>query len=149
NQTAYSLFLFIRDIADGDLVAWIDTQLAEPDDRMDPDRITRMIEALVGPLRQVHGVSDKVVMMTLSSLLLVSSKPLWPDVGASMIAVDTLVHNFLQHRHPAPARRQPSVWCRLLPAKWLCRHHPDGFDQDRCPAVQPNIPASLSAVLIT
>ena len=25
NQTAYSLFLFIRDIADGDLVAWIDT----------------------------------------------------------------------------------------------------------------------------
>ena len=28
NQTAYSLFLFIRDIADGDLVAWIDTQLA-------------------------------------------------------------------------------------------------------------------------
>jgi hypothetical protein len=33
NQTAYSLFLFIRDIADGDLVAWIDRQLAEPDDR--------------------------------------------------------------------------------------------------------------------
>jgi hypothetical protein len=30
NQTAYSLFLFIRDIAGGDLVAWIDRQLAEP-----------------------------------------------------------------------------------------------------------------------
>jgi hypothetical protein len=27
NQTAYSLFLFIRDVADGDLVAWIDQQL--------------------------------------------------------------------------------------------------------------------------
>jgi len=27
NQTAYSLFLFIRDIADGDLVGWIDGQL--------------------------------------------------------------------------------------------------------------------------
>jgi hypothetical protein len=51
---------------------------------------------LVGPLRQVYGVSDKVVMMTLSSLLLASSKPLWPEVGASMIAVDTLVHNFLR-----------------------------------------------------
>ena len=72
-------------------------QLAEADDRTDPDRITRMIESLVGPLRQVYGVSDKVVMMTLASLLLASSKPLWPEVGASMIAIDTLVHNFL-HR---------------------------------------------------
>ena len=27
NQTAYSLFLFIRDIADGDLIGWIDAQL--------------------------------------------------------------------------------------------------------------------------
>src|ERR1035437_9670713 len=84
-------------IADGDLVAWIDTQLVDADDQTDPDRITRMIESLVGPLRQVYGVSNKVLMMTLSSLLLVSSKPLWPEVGACMIAVDTLVHNFL-HR---------------------------------------------------
>src|SRR5665647_998399 len=97
NQTTYSLYLFIRDIADGDLVAWIDRQLAEADDQTDPDRITIMIESLVGPLRQVYGVADKVVMMTLSSLLLASSKPLWAEVGASMIAVDTLVHNFL-HR---------------------------------------------------
>src|ERR1035437_3312944 len=87
NQTAYSLFLFIRDIAEGDLVAWIDRQLAEADNETDPDRITRMIERLVGPLRQVYGVADKVVMMTLASLLLASSKPLWPEVGASMIAV--------------------------------------------------------------
>lgn len=27
NQTAYSLFLFIRDVADGDLVEWIDQTL--------------------------------------------------------------------------------------------------------------------------
>jgi hypothetical protein len=97
NQTAYSLFMFIRDIADGDLVAWIDRQLAEADNQTDSDRITSMIESLVGPLRQIYGVADKVVMMTPASLLLASSKPLWPEVGASMIAVDTLVHNFL-HR---------------------------------------------------
>ena len=29
NQTAYSLFLFIRDIAGGDIVGWIDQQLAD------------------------------------------------------------------------------------------------------------------------
>jgi hypothetical protein len=105
NQTAYSLFLFIRDIAHGDLVAWIDTQLVDADDRTDPDRITRMAENLVGPLRQVYGVADKVVMMTLSSLLLASSKPLWAEVGASMIAVDTLVHNFLHRTGSVPTIR--------------------------------------------
>src|ERR1700730_4788904 len=31
NQTAYSLFLFIRDVADGDLVGWIDRQLEASD----------------------------------------------------------------------------------------------------------------------
>jgi hypothetical protein len=36
-------------------------------------------------------------MMSLSSLLLAIDRPLWREVGAQMIAVDTLVHNFL-HR---------------------------------------------------
>src|SRR5450759_4575354 len=64
NQTAYCLFMFIRDIADGDLVGWIDRQLAEANDQTDPDRITRMIETLVGPLRQIYGVSNKVVTVS-------------------------------------------------------------------------------------
>jgi hypothetical protein len=52
---------------------------------------------VVGPLRHVHGVSDKVLTMTLSGLLLASPKPRWTEAGAHMIAIDTLVHNFL-HR---------------------------------------------------
>jgi hypothetical protein len=32
NQMAYTLFLFIRDIADGDLVGWIDRQFRTADD---------------------------------------------------------------------------------------------------------------------
>ena len=97
NQTAYGLFLFIRDLADGDLVAWIDRRLADADDPADPDRAISMGEAIVGPLRHVHGVSDKVLTMTLSCLFLASPKPLWTEAGAHMIAIDTLVHNFL-HR---------------------------------------------------
>ncbi len=96
NQIAYALFLFIRDIADGDLVSWIDRQLAQADQPDGPDRIARLLESLVGPLRNIHGVSDKVLMMSLSSLLLASDRPLWCEVGAQMIAVDTLVHNFLR-----------------------------------------------------
>ena len=70
NQLAYSLYLFIRDIADGDLVGWIDHQLAAADDPSAPDRIARMTEAVVGPLRHVYAVADKVLMMALSCILL-------------------------------------------------------------------------------
>ena len=93
----YGLFLFIRDVADGDLVAWIDRQLAAADGAAGPERLTGLVESLVGPLRHVHGVSDKVLMMALSNLLLASTNPIWAEVGSGMIAIDTLVHNFL-HR---------------------------------------------------
>ena len=97
NQMAYSLFLFIRDIADGDLVGWIDRQFQTADDPASPTRLARLREAVIGPLREVYGVSDKVLTMSLSCILLAAPKRrhLWHEVGASMIAIDTLVHNFL------------------------------------------------------
>ena len=94
---AYSLFLFIRDITDGDLVGWIDRQFQSADDPASPDRLAQLRETLIGPLREVSGVSDKVLTMTSSCILLAAPKRLhlWHEVGASMIAIDTLVHNFL------------------------------------------------------
>jgi len=98
NQTAYSLYLFVRDIADGDLVGWIDRQLREADSPNDADRPARLREAVIGPLREVYGVSDKVLTMTLSCILLTAPRgyETWRQVGATMIAIDTLVHNFLR-----------------------------------------------------
>jgi hypothetical protein len=97
NQMAYSLFLFIRDIADGDLVGWVDHRLQTANDPASPNRLANLREALIGPLREVYGVSDKVLTMTLSGILLAApeSLPIWIEVGASMIAIDTLVHNWL------------------------------------------------------
>jgi hypothetical protein len=99
NQTAYALYLFIRDIADGDLIGWIDQRLQAANSPAGPDRLARMRDALIAPLREIYGVSDKVLTMALSSILLGAPNKLrpWQEVGASMIAVDTLVHNFL-HR---------------------------------------------------
>jgi hypothetical protein len=99
NQTAYSLFLFIRDVADGDLVGWIDRQLQATNDPPGPDRLARMRGSLIESLREVYGLSDKVLTMALSCILLGAPKKmsLWIEVGGSMIAIDTLVHNFL-HR---------------------------------------------------
>jgi hypothetical protein len=97
NQTAYSLFFFIRDIADRDLVAWIDDQIRTAAEGNVRDRSARMVQSLIDPLRNVIGVSDKVVSMTLSYLLMAAppAKSHWIDIGTSMIAIDTLVHNFL------------------------------------------------------
>ena len=61
--------------------------------------MARLRVALIDPLRHVYGVSDKVLAMSLSALLVGDPKNRrrWVETGASMIAVDTLVHNFL-HR---------------------------------------------------
>jgi hypothetical protein len=97
NQTAYSLFLFIRDICGGDLVGWIDARLAEAAVADAPARLGRLRAALIEPLREIHGVSDKVMAMALSCILLAAPKKrhLWIEAGTGMIAIDTLVHNFL------------------------------------------------------
>jgi len=99
NQTAYSFFLFIRDIANGDLVQWIDDQLATCSHLPAEGRGAASRACLVEPLRQVYGVSDKVVSMALSSLLIGAGarRPGWFDVGATFVVIDTLMHNFL-HR---------------------------------------------------
>jgi hypothetical protein len=74
NQTAYSLFLFVRDVANGDLVGWIDRQLHEANDPPGPDRLARMRGSLIEPLREVYGLSDKVLTMSLSCILLGAAK---------------------------------------------------------------------------
>ena len=98
NQTALSLYLFIRDVAGGDLVRWLDRQLQAARKPAGPDRIATMRMAVLAPLKEVYGVSDKVLMVALASLFLgAPRRRAWAEVGASMIAVYTLVHNFL-HR---------------------------------------------------
>jgi hypothetical protein len=99
NQTAYALFLFVRDIAGGDLIGWVDSRLEDSlgssENHLDGTRQ----EALLGPLRNVYGVSDKVLTMALSTLMIGArnQRPIWFEAGKAMIAIDTLVHNFL-HR---------------------------------------------------
>src|SRR5262249_16628575 len=99
HQLAYSFFLFIRDVADGDLVGWIDQRLAGADTETSPDHRLSLGRAVIEPLSSVYGVSDKVLNMAFSDLLLGAGgdRPLWSAAGASMVAIDTLVHNFL-HR---------------------------------------------------
>lgn len=97
NQMTYSLFFFIRDVTDGNLVDWIDRSLAQASLGTAKNRAYRMRHALIDPLRNIHGVSDKVLNMTLADVLLAApeGKPLWRETGGGMIAIDTLVHHWL------------------------------------------------------
>jgi hypothetical protein len=99
NQTAYSLFLFIRDVTNGDLVGWIDQCLDRAASGNTRGRTTRMRRALIEPLRNLFGISDKVLNMTLAHVLASapSSKPQWLETGVNMNAIDRLVHAFM-HR---------------------------------------------------
>jgi hypothetical protein len=96
NQLGYSLFLFIRDVADGDLISWIDHRIRQEMSRTD-DLTAIGRAAIIEPLRNIYGVADKVLMMAFASLLMSApgKYPGWFEVGAAMIAVDTLVHGFL------------------------------------------------------
>jgi hypothetical protein len=146
NQTAYSLYLFVRDVANGDLVGWIDGRLDAAGRHLAPGRLARMRAALLDPLREVYGVSDKVLTMALSQLLLGAprSRQHWREVGVSMVAVDTLVHNFLHRtgvlnrfeaRHNyGPACYQPNRCAEIIEtvanqidAKQFDPHFPKAF----------------------
>lgn len=97
NQTATALYLFIRDVANGDLVHWIDEQLRIASVGVEATRLSRMREALIGPLRHVYGISDKVLSLALSDLLMAAprTKRHWFETGVSMIVIDTLVHQWM------------------------------------------------------
>lgn len=97
NITGYSLALFIRDVANGDLIGWIDGRLniSIRGSNRPVEAANGVVEALSG----VFGVGPKVASMALASFLLNagSAKPSWRAAGQRMIPVDVLLHNFL-HR---------------------------------------------------
>jgi hypothetical protein len=99
NQTAYSLFMFFRDVADGDFVGWLDYQLRPVMGADMPGRMPTLSSPVIGPLSHVHGISSKVLSLSMASLLLAGDidRPEWITAGARMIAVDSLIHNWM-HR---------------------------------------------------
>ena len=106
NQSAYSLYLFMRDIADCDFVGWLTSSLGSA--HCQPHDVDRIRQALIDRLQYLFGLSSKMLTMIFSDLLIggASGRPAWLEVGAGMIVVDTLVHNFLArtgilHRHQA------------------------------------------------
>ena len=81
----------------------------------DADRPARLREALIGPLREVYGVSDKVLTMTLSCILLAAPRG-YEHLARGRRHHDRHRHPGAQlsapHRDPGPVRRRPCLWRR-------------------------------------
>lgn len=95
NVLAWSLRLWIRDIADDDLVRWLRNRLRGP---WRAGRVTQQDrDQLLGPLKGIYGASDKVLSMAFADLLL-AAPPRWRNwrrLGSALVVIDTLVHNNL------------------------------------------------------
>ncbi len=99
-EAAVGLWLFIRDIAGGDLVGWLDARLAGADLGFDHcGRAAASRARLLTPLVNIVGTGPKVWSMILAELLLGAdaARERWVTTGASFVAVDSLVHAYL-HR---------------------------------------------------
>ena len=104
SQNAFALYFFMRDVCDGDLVGWIDDRLGQVAWERGQDG-SEFARAILEPMGYIHGVSSKVLSMALADLLLGADpkRDRWVAAGASMIAIDSLVHNFF-HRTGTLAR---------------------------------------------
>jgi hypothetical protein len=141
NQAAFSLFFFIRDICGGDLVGWIDDRLQ----RADPGeenlhRAAILRESLLSPLENIYGVGRKLWSMALADLLLAgdASREHWGIVGASFVAVDSLVHAFL---HRTGVLHRFNVTHQIGPACYApngCASLIEGLTQQIDPCTQPS-----------
>jgi len=140
------LFLFLRDICEGDLVAWIDQQLEAVLDTISPDYPERLGQAGIGPMRHVFGVSHKVLNMPLSDLLIGADpdRSLWVLAGQHMIAIDTLIHNLLHRTGTLTRYEAQHTYGPACYAPWGCasivRQLADEVDAR---AFDPSFPATF------
>ena len=57
NQAAFSIFMFMRDVAGGDFVSWLDRRLGNADSGHGLERAKGLRDAVIQPQRYVHGLS--------------------------------------------------------------------------------------------
>jgi len=96
NHMAFSLYFFLRDVAGGDFYAYVTEHFGQG--QVSGGVINELLDGFIEKVTTIANVGPKLAHMALSCLFL-TAYPGWDyrRVGAHMIAVDTLVHNFL-HR---------------------------------------------------
>ena len=96
NRMAFSLYLFLRDFCKNDFYGFVREHF--DDGQLPYLELKARLEAFITEVTRIANVGPKLAFMAFSGLFL-TKYPGWDyrRVGAQMIAVDSLVHNFL-HR---------------------------------------------------
>ena len=98
NIKAYSFYFYINDHCRGDLIGHWDDIINKHFNPVDGSGLKEAKNALVSDFTKVFGIGDKLANMTLSYFLMSDlENPSRLRLGQAMVAVDSLVHNFL-HR---------------------------------------------------
>ena len=94
NQMAFSLYFFLRAVARGDFYAHTRQHFGEG--RLTDEEVNTLLLSFIEKVTKIANVGPKLAYMALSGLFL-TRYPGWDYrlVGLHMIAVDSLVHNFL------------------------------------------------------
>jgi hypothetical protein len=94
NLMAFSLYFFLRDVAGGDFYRYVTEHFGQS--QPSSGAINDLLDGFIGKVTTIANVGPKLAHMALSCLFL-TAYPGWDyrRVGAHMIAVDSLVHNFL------------------------------------------------------
>ncbi len=92
NQMVFSLYLFLRDVCGNDFYNFIRSEFKEKDQK----KVGDQVQAFLAQFGQVYNVGPKLIDMVFSHLFFTRT-PRWDsrEIGAEMVAIDTLVHNFL------------------------------------------------------
>jgi len=96
NHMAFSLYFFLRDVAGRDFYTYVTEHFGQG--QPSSGAINTLLETFIGKVTTIANVGPKLAHMALSALFL-CRYPGWDyrRVGLHMIAIDSLVHNFL-HR---------------------------------------------------
>ena len=150
NQTAYSLYLFVRDVANADLVGWIDRRLQVANEPSGPNRLRthagRVGRTVAGGLRGIRQSADDGA---------VAATPRRTSVPTAL-ARSRRHHDrrrYARAQLSAPHRHPASVRCSCHSYGPAC-YRPGGCaeiieiiaERDRCQSVRPPLPKDLSAV---
>lgn len=139
NQMVFSLFLFLRDVGYNDFYNFIRREFQEKDQK----KVGDQDKAFLAQFGQVYHVGPKLIDMGFSHLFF-TRIPGWDyqEIGAEMVANDTLVDNFLARTGTLDEYKRPHKY-------GLACHTQKGFvgvieeiaQEIDCRKYNPNYPA--------
>jgi hypothetical protein len=137
NQMVFSLYFFLRDVCQNDFYRFVEAQFDQG------KQVKAQVEDFIQTFSQVYNVGPKLIDMAFSHLFF-TQYPGWDyrRVGAEMVAIDTLVHNFLARSGTLDEYKKPHKYGLACHTQKGCVGVIEEIAQEiDCRKYNPNYPA--------